>query len=204
MQKKNKFFSINTKKEEVVHKEIASHFKAKLLLSHYEKIKNLSADLARLPSEQEIFFLQSDNSFNAFTFIPLVCKSQTIRHLFVATYNITRNIIQSLKELADGGHLEQITVLISDSFITRNPGTSDILKSWAESDPKLNVLFAWTHAKVTLMETYENYYLVEGSGNWSENAFYEQYIMMNNKEVFEFRKELFTNSIIKLRYGTNR
>ena len=198
--KANRFFDIKKATEETPVKQLASHYKAKLLLSHYQKIKNLDQELVRLPSCGEIFFLQSDNSFNAFTFIPLVCKSQKIKHLYVATYNITRNIIQALKELTDGGHLEKITVLISDSFVTRNPGTADILKSWVSSDPKVNVLFSWTHAKVTLMETEENFYTVEGSGNWSDNAFYEQYILLNDEKVFNFRKQLFINSVIKFSY----
>lgn len=199
----NKLFDINTISNSSEEKGIKSHFKAKLLNSHLEKIKKLDQDLARLPSSEEIFFLQSDQSFNAFTFIPLICKSQKIKHLYVATYNITRNIITALKELSDGGLLEQITVLISDSYTSRNPGTADILKSWTQVNKKVKVLFAWTHAKVTLMETEENFYVVEGSGNWSDNAFYEQYILLNNKSVFDFRKELFTNSVIKFSYEGN-
>jgi hypothetical protein len=35
--------------------------------------------------------------------------------------------------------------------------------------------------------------VLEGSGNWSENAHYEQYVFINSKEVFDFRKQLFTN-----------
>jgi hypothetical protein len=47
------------------------------------------------------------------------------------------------------------------------------------------------------MKTHDNYYIIEGSGNWSENAQYEQYILANSKGVYDFRMELFTNSNLK-------
>jgi hypothetical protein len=47
------------------------------------------------------------------------------------------------------------------------------------------------------MQTDEGHYIVEGSGNWSENAMYEQYLFANSKSVYEFRKELFNNVTIR-------
>lgn len=200
----NKFFSLVKETQDIQEGKVQEYYKSKLISVHLQKIKNLAKELVRLPAEGEIFFLQSDNSFNAFTFIPLICKTQKVKHLYVATYNITRKIIASLKELSDGGQIEQITILISDSFVTRNPSTCDLLKSWVTYNPNIKILFAWSHAKVSLLETEENNYLVEGSGNWSDNAFYEQYIFLNNPEVFEFRKQLFTHSKIKFCYGKDK
>lgn len=82
-------------------------------------------------------------------------------------------------------------------MIKRNPATIDNLSSLANTRGNVNVLFAWTHAKVCILETNSDHFIIEGSGNWSENACYEQYMFGNSKAVFEFRKELFTNILIR-------
>lgn len=193
----NKYFQIPTE-ESVGSKESTSElFISKYLSMHYQKIKSLSADLLRLPTEEELFFLQTESSFNAFTFIPLIAKHQGIKELYASTYSINIRVIESLIQLHDQGIIEQITLMISDSMIKRNPTTIDLINSLASSRPNINILFSWNHSKVCLMKTEFNHYIVEGSGNWSENALIEQYLFINSKAAFEFRKELFTHSKLR-------
>ena len=52
----------------------------------------------------------------------------------------------------------------------------------------------WNHSKVQLIKSDGNYFVVEGSGNFSENAANEQYIFVNNEEVYRFRKGCFDAS----------
>lgn len=59
-------------------------------------------------------------------------------------------------------------------------------------------MFTWSHAKVAMLETKDDFFVIEGSGNWSENACYEQYVFANSKGLFNFRKELFDN--VNIRY----
>ncbi len=193
---RNKFFDIKeiqTEKEE----NLSSVYQSKYLNFHFEKVKSLEENLNRLPTPEEIFFLQSDNAFNAFTFIPLIAKIFPIKELHASTYSISRKVIDALVEMHDNGMIEQITLLISDSMIKRNPSTIDNLMAMADTRPNLKVLFAWSHAKICLMRTHDFYFIVEGSGNWSENAHYEQYILLNSKRAYDFRMELFTNSNLK-------
>lgn len=197
---KSKFFDLPKKEEEnfeLSEVKASEVFISKYLNKHYLKIKNLPEDILRLPSEEEMFFLQTDNSFNAFTFIPLVAKHQGIKELYASTYSINIRVIESLIELHDGGLVDQITLMISDSLIKRNPTTVDLLKALVNSRPNIKVLYSWNHSKVCIMKTAYNYFVVEGSGNWSENAFYEQYVFANSKGLFEFRKEMFTNAKLR-------
>lgn len=170
---------------------------AKYLAKHFQKISKLEEDLLRVPTPDEFFFLQSENAFNAFDFLLLVVKREPIKQLYASTYSISRRVIESLVELHDAGLIEQMTLFISDSMIKRNPVTIDNLMAMAKERPNLSVLYAWSHAKVCLMETHENWYCVEGSGNWSDNAHYEQYLFANCKNLYDFRKKLFTESKVK-------
>ena len=196
---KNRFFPLpaaNVKTE--VLPSASGSFINKYLAAHYQKIAKLEKDLKRLPEEEEFFFLQSDNSFNAFTFIPWICKQTTIKHLYVTTYSINKRVITALMELHRQGFVDKITLLVSDTMLRRNPVTADLLASANKEYANLTVLFAWVHAKVALIETENAKYVIEGSGNWSENAYYEQYLFANCSKLFEFRKKLITD--VEIRY----
>lgn len=168
-----------------------SHFKSKYLLAHFENVDSLEGNLKRFPEKEEFFFLQTQKSFNAFTFIPFVAKTLKIRSLFASTYSISRRVIDSLIELHTAGMIDEITLLISDSMIKRNPTTIDMLLSVAAAHPNLKVLFGWNHSKVCLLKTNTDHFVIEGSGNWAENAQMEQYTFANSKGLFDFRMELF-------------
>ena len=89
------------------------------------------------------------------------------------------------------------SLVISDSMIKRNPVTIDNLMAMASTRPNMKIFYAWSHAKVCLMKTQDFYFVVEGSGNWSENAHYEQYLFANSKGLYDFRLQLFTNTNLK-------
>lgn len=193
----SRLFDIKALSEPTESEKLSELYASKFLVFHFEKLKSLEENLKRLPTPEEIFFLQSDNAFNAFTFIPFVAKQFPIKELHASTYSISRKVIDALIEMHDRGMIEQITLLISDSMIKRNPTTIENLMAMASTRPNMKVLYAWSHAKVCLMKTHDFYYVIEGSGNWSENAQYEQYVLTNSKGVYDFRMELFTNSNLK-------
>jgi len=199
---KNRFFtlpdSVDLGDSRSPNSTASGSFVSKYLAAHYQKIARLEEDLKRLPEEEEFFFLQSNNSFNAFTFIPWICKQTTIKHLYATTYSINKRVITALMELHRQGFIDRITLLVSDTMLRRNPVTADLLASANKEYANLNVLFAWVHAKVALIETEEAKYVIEGSGNWSENAYYEQYMFANCSKLFEFRKKLITE--VEIRY----
>lgn len=193
----NRFFNYKELSEEKTEEKRSGVWVSKYLATHFEKVATLEEDLLRIPTPEETFFLQSDSSFNAFTFIPFIAKRYPVKELHACTYSISRKVIDALIEMHDCGMIEQITLLISDSMIKRNPVTIDNLMAMASTRANLKVLFAWSHAKVCLLRTHEYYFVIEGSGNWSENAHYEQYLLANSKGLYDFRMQLFTNSKLK-------
>lgn len=197
----NRYFDIKNKLE--VNKSAkasepqSKQWANKYLSAHYTKVQKLEESLFRLPTTEEFIFLQTDNAFNAFTFIPFVAKREPIQELFASTYSISRRVVDSLVEMHDCGMIEQITLLISDSMIKRNAITIEHIRALAQHRANMQVFYAWTHAKISLMKTAHNYYIVEGSGNWSENAHFEQYLLANSVGLYDFRKELFTDVSLK-------
>ncbi len=192
-----KFFDINETKKSMQENDVSTLYRSKYLLAHYQKLSSVERGLKQLPAKEEFYFLQTDKQFNAFTFIPFVVKRYRVKHLYAATYSISRRVIEALMELYDNGFIERITLCISDSLIRRNPVTVDLLSAMVSNRGNFKVQFTWSHAKVALLETDLYHYVIEGSGNWSENASYEQYLFANSRGLFEFRKELFENVEIR-------
>lgn len=156
---------------------------------HCEKIESIKALTGRLPNEGEIYFLWTINSFNAFTFIPfLIRESGIITELIISTYSINKRIIDALVKLVDQEKILQVHILISDSVKTLLSGVNDHLVAIVENKKQITVRYAWNHSKIALIRTGDNHFIVEGSGNWGENARHEHYEFLNTKTVYEFRK----------------
>lgn len=185
-----KYFSLDDLEDPVEEKPSTSGIHVeKFLQLHEEKISSVKELTGRLPLPGEIYFLWTVKSFNAFTFIPQIIREHgVIDELILSTYSINIRIIDALARLIDKKLIHQVSMIISDSIKTRLPKVYDHLMVLVEQKP-VRVRYAWTHAKISLIRSGENYYDVEGSGNWGENAMHEQYIITNSKKTFEFRKK---------------
>lgn len=160
----------------------------KFLRKHEAKIESLKNLLGQTPESGEAIFLYTLKSFNAFTFIVYVIKHVgVIEELCLSTYSLNERILNSMIKWYDKGQIKRIHLSISDSIRHRMPKVYDLIELQSQSRD-FNVNYCWNHSKITLMKTAEESFVVEGSGNFSENAMHEQYIWMNDPKVYAFRK----------------
>lgn len=200
MKKSRPLFDLSARRAAQQAEEKSEQYLSKYLLAHFQKISNLKKELRRLPSEKEFMFLHTDKQFNAFTFIALVVEQVTVKHMYACTYSLSRKVIDALIELHDKGRIEQITLLISESMLHRVPKSMDYLQTLVANRKGIKVQFAWVHAKIALLETHDAHYVIEGSGNWSENSSVEQYLFARDADLFRFRESVFTETPIKHEY----
>lgn len=182
------------KQKETEHIVLSNNNKAearsiKFLAEHYQRIESLKQLLGKVPEAGQVWFLWSLNSFNAFTFVPyLLTAHGAIEHLSMSTYTVNMRIADALFRLADTGQINKISLYISESLNFRMPKVVDHLQALQQARPgMLEVMYCWNHSKITLAKCGSHYYTIEGSGNWSENARFEQYLFANKKELYDFR-----------------
>lgn len=157
---------------------------------HCHKLNSLKQLVGNLPKENEFFFLETVKSFNAFTFIVFLIKhAGIIDEMHIATYGLNNRILSSVQNWMNKGAILRAHIHISDSIHNRTPKIADMLDMLAKNDQRFTVSYAWTHKKVMCVKIKDNYYVIEGSGNWSENSAQEQYIFTNSKTLYEFRKQ---------------
>jgi len=124
-------------------------------------------------------------------FILAVLAEEKIIDLYVAVYVIGKKTIAELLSLHKSQDIQNLFFLVNTRIYAKT-GINEMLmvngsKNW-------RVKMAHTHTKIILMKTAQgNYYVVEGSGNMSQNGQYEQYIFENNKPVYDFHKDWMEN-----------
>lgn len=168
-------------------------FKDKYIDAHTVKLESLRQLTGAIPSPGEIYFLWTLKSFNAFTFIPYLIKySGAIEEIILSTYSITLRILEAFSRYHEKGLIHKTTLLVSDSVKFRLPRVNERLVQM--QDDSFQVIYGWNHSKVTLIRTGSGHFVIEGSGNFSENAQFEQYVFMNSPKVWEFRSQCIKNS----------
>lgn len=156
---------------------------------HTEKVESLKK-LIHIPAQGECTFIWTQNSFNAFTFIPFcIANFGSIDELYLSTYTINRRIADALFRQIDEGKIKKVSITVSESLKFRMPAVVEHIQAMMVNRQNVSMRFIWNHSKVACIRCDNNYFVFEGSGNWSENAQYEQYVLINSKEIYEFRKK---------------
>ncbi|RGN42355.1 MULTISPECIES: hypothetical protein [unclassified Bacteroides] len=165
----------------------AKMFSRRFEMLYTFKLNNLKELCGRLPNDDEIFFIETKKSFTAFTFIVYLVKHVGyIEHLYIATYSTNERIINALLRWQDKGVIGNIHLHISETIKFRMPKIFERLMA-LQRDGTIQLSFAWSHKKITCMDTAAGCYVVEGSGNYGENAMEEQYVFLKSKKIYEFR-----------------
>lgn len=69
------------------------------------------------------------------------------------------------------------------------PKVVDLMESLQnQRTNEIKLSYAWTHKKVICARIGDKYFVVEGSGNFSENSSEEQYMFTKSKLLYEFRR----------------
>lgn len=159
----------------------------------FEKI--VGAEL--LPNIQYRFV--TEKSFNAIIILDYLLKKHVIVELIIAVYRMNELSVNKLKSIIDTSNID-CSILLSNFFREnkRYERWCENLIAYANEKPNVKITFANNHAKVFIAKTQDEKYIVfEGSGNLSDNARIEQYLIEDNKQTYEFHKEWILETINK-------
>lgn len=160
----------------------------KFLAFHHQKIGKLKELAGKLPIWDEGLFCGPDRSFNAFTFIPYIIEHEgVIQELVITSYSVSIDVLNAICQLMDEGRIRKVRLFISDSIRSRLPRVTDLLDSLILARSNLEVFYAWNHSKILLAKTEWSWLIVEGSGNFAKNAQFEQYVVFNSRNLYDFR-----------------
>ncbi len=140
-----------------------------------------------LPKPQEQFRLITRRAFNAIEILQFIVTSETIRQLYMAVYSINYFAAKILLELIDAGKIQNCEIMMSNLRNTAYREKEEIILREFSAHPHIKLWFCCSHAKLTSCETSSgNFYTIEGSGNHAPNSRVEQYVIDNDRDVFDF------------------
>lgn len=185
------YFSLNDLRREMADSHLYSRRFEEMLTF---KLNNLKELCGRLPASREVFFIETKKSFTAFTFIVYLIKhAGRVRHLCIATYSTNERILNALLRWREKGLIDSIHLHVSETLQFRMPKIFARLVELHHAGV-LTLSYSWSHKKITCLDTEAGFFVVEGSGNYGENAMEEQYVFLQDKQVYEFHCSLVTRN----------
>ena len=133
----------------------------------------------------------TEHGFNAITVIEYLSRVYELVEIYIAIYRMN---LQSVRKLSEMMHNEKINFgIIISSFFRENKKyeqwSKDLVIS-CENKKHVKISFEWNHAKVFIAKTKCGRNVVfEGSGNLSDNARIEQYLIEDNEVTYNFHKQ---------------
>lgn len=141
-----------------------------------------------LPQRGEQVRLITMNAFNTISIVDYISRQEKITEATFVIFAINQSAARLLIEMKKAGRIDNIKFIISS---IRNAGHES--KSRAVDMLKVHfndLIYVNSHAKISILKTEnDNYYTIEGSGNFSFNGRIEQYIIDNDKLLYDFSKE---------------
>lgn len=164
-------------------------FKRKIEAVNSKMVSNFMELAGSLPAPGEMFALFTLKQFNAFSIVMAILKTHgKIDYLAVSSYNISRKTIAAFCELLSDNKILLMDIYISDVAKSMFPKSFEFLSEIAPMYSNLGVHYVWNHSKVAVINAGNNFFVCEGSGNFSYNARHEQYLLINSPEFYEFRR----------------
>jgi len=140
-----------------------------------------------LPKKGEQLRLITTSAFNSIAIIKHIADQEKIISAKLVIFAINQSAAKILIELKNEGKLNNCILVISS---IRNAGIKDKSIAVEMLKDHFEIIFITSHAKINILETEKgNYYSIEGSGNFSYNARLKQYIIDNDKKLFDFSNE---------------
>jgi len=154
-----------------------------------EKHTALITKLAELglPAPGQQFRLVTRRTFNAIQFLEYIVEQETIIDLKMAIYSINFHAAKILINLVNAGKIQAVEILMSNLRNKAHREKEEIVRKMFLEHPRINLFFASSHAKTFSCQTAKgNFYTLEGSGNLAFNSRVEQYVIDNDKSLYEF------------------
>lgn len=159
------------------------------LVRYVEKHTALIAKVSELglPMPGQQFRLITKRTFNAIQFLEYIVERETIVDLKMAIYSINFYAAKILMDLINDGKIQQVEILMSNLRNKAHREKEEIVRKMFLEHPRVVLFFASSHAKTFSCSTSKgNYYTVEGSGNLAFNSRLEQYVIDNDKAMYDF------------------
>lgn len=154
----------------------------------FEEIIN---EIGGMPKPNEIISIKTNGCSDTGSIFRNIIKNRNCDTLYLATWIISKENIDTICSALDDGRLNKIVFVCSTRMDELKKAHANHLKEeFLKRKNKCFFKICNSHAKTFSISDFNgNYYTVTGSGNWTENQRIENYLILNNKDIFLHNKE---------------
>lgn len=154
-----------------------------------ESFKELMKEFGGFPNNKEYFAIKTNGTSDCGSiFTYAINEWDIITEMYLATWTISKQNIKRLKESIESGRLKSLTMVFSSTLKPANPSLYASLVGSLKPFENVKLKEINSHAKTFSISNGTDFITVTGSANWSENPRIENYLILNDKELFEHHK----------------
>lgn len=149
-----------------------------IIENNYSKLKSE----LKLPDKNKTIFIFQYNGMTPFDIILFILKNEKIKYLEINSFMISIKAVKQLQELRFKDYIENIFFRINALILKNGSSVESVFKTE-------NADFINSHMKLFLIQTQNNKYVIQSSGNFTFKHDIEFITIQNNKELFNKLKQ---------------
>jgi len=151
--------------------------------------EELEKILTELPQPGEAWHIVSNGHFDYWQFTPVILSllARPAEAFYGSTWTLNRGNVLELFELYDTGRIRAVTMLTGMRLGAIKPAVRNTLVAGLLDRGQRYLAFK-NHAKVMLLDAPPDYFVIEGSANFTANPRLEQTVLVNDRNVFDFHR----------------
>ena len=167
--------------------------------SSYKKIAKIDnrkeyfkegVDPIGLPKKNECLLLKTNGLSDTGGIFNYILSKEKGVELYLATWIISKENIEEIINAIKNGNLKKVVFVVSIRLKQlKKSNYAYLVEQFSKFPDKIYYKVCNSHAKTFSISTEENFYTVIGSGNWTQNPRIENYIIHNDKDIFQFNKD---------------
>jgi hypothetical protein len=171
---------------------------AKRQMQRVGQQENLKDLIKTYPATGEQIHVVSANKFDFWTFVPTMIEwLGTTENLFCSTWTANRSNVVDMFRVWDTGLITGTVTFVTGIYFKRREAAvySTLVEGLLKRGGRYKAFE--THAKVLLLNNVEkNVWLtIEGSANLTQNPRLEQYVITNDKALYDFQRDWIEESL---------
>lgn len=147
-------------------------------------------DLGGFPTKKQYQAIKTNGTSDCGSIFTYALENwDTITEMYMATWTISKPNIKRLKEAILSNRLKELTLVFSSTLKAANPSLYASLMSALKEFDNVKLKEINSHAKTFSISNGIDYITVSGSANWSENPRIENFLILNDIDLFNHHKE---------------
>lgn len=155
-----------------------------------DNFKNIMKDIGGLPNSKEMIAIKTDGASDCGSIFSYILEEwDVIEDFYLATWTISKANTKRIREALNTGKIKKMTMVFSDTLKGANPALYANLVRELKPFECCALKEINSHAKTFSITNGKDYLTISGSANWSENPRIENYLIINDKQLFDHHAE---------------